>query len=123
MMLLSKEEIVKLANAKWNVEIHQSKLHNYKRLWYEYNLFHSKSAFKLAEWTSKVIIISTNDDRKPIYRLDIPCDDFKELLKKWNNKDWSYDSKIRISFKDNKAFLECRDKDTDEDISRYLTIL
>ena len=120
-MLLRKDELLNLARASEQDEVHQSRLFDYKWMGYDYRLFHKKYAFKIDWWWS-VIIISTNEDRDPVYRLVIPCLKFKELAEIAHKKDWTDSEYIKILFKDNKAFWVCWDKDL-LPISEYLTVL
>ena len=120
-MLLKKDELMNLAKAREHDEVHQSRLFDYKWNQYDHRLFHKKYAFKIDGWGS-VIIISTNEDRNPIYRLEIPCQKFKNLAEMSHKKDWTDNDYIKIFFKNNKAFWCCWDKDP-LSITEYLKVL
>lgn len=92
-MLLSIEE---LKNLWWN---HFSKLFDTWVLnWYDFRMFHKK--FK--NFNDKIIFISTNEKRYPIYRLTFTAEKLKELFENWNNY-------IKILFKNDKAYIYHRE--------------
>ena len=66
-MLLSKKELMDIAEPRENDEVHQSRLLNPKNSKYNYKVLLKKNNFKVKP-NVNFVIVSTNEDRIPIYR-------------------------------------------------------
>ena len=105
-MRISKEELKILCEIQWDDEIHQSKLFDSKKPEYKYKILHRKNVYKVDNQEHTIKIISTNDDRDQIYRLEFSSSDLKKLFNKDENNEFFF-----IYFKDNKWYFKDKEND------------
>lgn len=111
-MRLTWNELKILCESSWDDEIHQSKLFDSEKPEYKFQIFHRKSVYKVDNQDHTIKVISTTNDKNPIYRLEFKSSDLKKIFDK--NK---IDDFLRINFKDNKGYF----KDSEGNITTVLS--
>jgi len=80
-MLLSKKELIEIAEPRENDEVHQSRLLDSKNPKYSYNILLKKKNFTVKPGIN-FVVISTNEDRNPIYRFRFSWKELMDLFEK-----------------------------------------
>ena len=80
-MLLLKNELLDIAKPRENDEVHQSRLLNHSNPKYSYKILLKKINFTVKPGIN-FVIISTNENRNPIYRFRFPWKKLMELFEK-----------------------------------------
>lgn len=83
-MLLSKKELLEIAEPRENDEVHQSKLLDSSNLKYSYKILLKKNNFTVKPGIN-FVVISTNEDRNPVYRFRFS---WKELMNLFEYSDY-----------------------------------
>ena len=83
-MLLSKKELLEIAEPRKNDEVHQSRLLDHSNPRYSYQVLLKKNNFTVKPGIN-FVIISTNEDRNPIYRFRFT---WKELMDLFEESDF-----------------------------------